>query len=100
MVEGKNKVNELNIEFNNYLNEFKKLSVLEKREEILYSIKELIAFFDQVSNVENISIEYLKSNEILDNKKSDNEGEFLESLLVYIENAKNIIGQYLDKSNN
>lgn len=93
-------MNELNIEFNNYLNEFKKLSVLEKREEILYSIKELIAFFDQVSNVENISIEYLKSNEILDNKKSDNEGEFLESLLVYIENAKNIIGQYLDKSNN
>lgn len=90
-------MNELNEAFNEYVEEFKKLTLKEKREEVLSSIKELIAVFETFAKVDNISLEYLKNNEILDIKKSDTEDDFLEAELVYIENAKNLIGQYLDK---
>ena len=85
--------------FNSYMEEFKKLSIQEKRDEIMKAIKELIAIFQSFANMDNINLEFLKSKEILDIDKSDTEDDFLEAELVYIENAKNIIGQYLDKKN-
>lgn len=90
-------MDELNQAFNEYVLEFKKLNTLEKRDEVLKSIKELIAIFEKLAEVDNISLEYLKNNEILDIKSSDTEDDFLEAEIVYIENAKNLIGQYLDK---
>ena len=90
---------ETNKVFNEYIDEFKKLTTMEKREEILNSIKELIAVMEQFAKIDNISLEYLKNREILDIKKSDTEDDFLEAEIVYIENAKNLIGQYLDKTN-
>lgn len=90
-------MDELNQAFNEYVLEFKKLNTLEKRDEVLKSIKELIAIFEKLAEVDNISLEYLKNKEILDIKSSDTEDDFLEAEIVYIENAKNLIGQYLDK---
>lgn len=90
-------MNDLNQAFNNYVEEFKKLTTEEKREEILKSIKELIAIFEKLAALDNISFEYLKNKEILDIKVSNSEDDFLEAEIVYIENAKNLIGQYLDK---
>lgn len=90
-------MNDLNQAFNNYVEEFKKLTTEEKREEILKSIKELIAIFEKLATLDNISFEYLKNKEILDIKVSNSEDDFLEAEIVYIENAKNLIGQYLDK---
>lgn len=85
--------------FNEYMEEFKKISIQEKRDEIMKAIKELIVIFQGFANMDNINLEFLKSKEILDIDKSDTEDDFLEAELVYIENAKNIIGQYLDKKN-
>lgn len=85
--------------FNEYMEEFKKISIQEKRDEIIKAIKELIVIFQGFANMDNINLEFLKSKEILDIDKSDTEDDFLEAELVYIENAKNIIGQYLDKKN-
>ncbi len=90
-------MSEINETFNDYILEFKKLTTIEKREEILNSIKELIVIFEQMAKMDNISLSYLKSQEILDIKKSNTEDDYLEALLVYLENAKNLIGQYLDK---
>ncbi len=90
-------MSDINETFNDYILEFKKLTTIEKREEILNSIKELIVIFEQMAKMDNISLSYLKSQEILDIKKSNTEDDYLEALLVYLENAKNLIGQYLDK---
>ena len=90
-------MNEINEAFNICMSEFKKLSLIEKREALLYSIKELIAIFEKLSEDANIKLEYIKNGEILDTKNNDSEEDFLEAEFVYIENAKNIIGQYLLK---
>lgn len=89
---------ELNEAFNGYLNVFKTLETDEKRNEILTSIKEIIVIFEQLAKIDNIELEYLQNNEIIDIKSKDfTEDDFLEAELVYIETAKNIIGQYLEK---
>ena len=99
MQEEGNSMDETNQAFKEYMEEFKKLSIQEKRDEIMKAIKELIVIFQGFANMDNINLEFLKSKEILDIDKSDTEDDFLEAELVYIENAKNIIGQYLDKKN-
>lgn len=91
---------ELNNLFNEYINEFKKLDTMEKRNEVINSIKELIVVFEQLATKDNINLHYLKNNEITDLKKKDvSEDDFLEAEIVYLEVAKNLIGEYLDNKN-
>ena len=91
-------MDELNLAFNKYIEEYKKLTVLEKREELIKSIKELIAGFEKIATVDNIELHYLRNREINDLKGENvSEDDFLEGTLVYIEVAKNIIGEYLGK---
>ena len=92
---------DLNIEFNNYIEEVKKLSVEEKREELINSILHLISVFDTLAKEENIRLNYLTNREILDiNKENVSEDDFLEAALVYLEMAKNIVGDYSYNINN
>lgn len=87
---------ELDIAFDNYMNEFKKLTTKEKREEVIYSIKELIAGLEYLATQEQIKLHCIKSKEILDlNNEEVSEDDFIEAALVYIEVAKNMIGEYL-----
>ena len=89
---------ELNLAFNNYIEEVKKLDTAGKRDELIYSIKKLIAIFESFAKEDNIEINFLKSREILDlNNTTVSEDDFIEAALVYLEVAKNIIGEYLLK---
>ena len=89
---------ELQLSFNKYIDEIKKLDTLDKRDELIYSIKELIAIFEQLATIDNIDLHYLKNREINDlNNKNVSEDDFLEASLVYLEVAKNLIGEYLSK---
>ena len=91
---------ELNKSFEEYMSEFKLLNVSEKRTEIIDSIKELIAVFEQLAINDDIELHYLKNREINDLKnKVVSEDDFLEAELVYLEVAKNLIGEYLVKKN-
>lgn len=92
-----NDYNELNVTFDQYMAEFKKLSIEKKRDEIINSLKELIVLFEELSRSENLQVKHLKSREINDLKNNNvSEDDFLEGELVYIEDAKNMIGTYLD----
>ena len=92
-------MDELNIEFNNYIEEFRKLDTNLKREELIKQIKDFIAILTVIAKEDNLDVEYLKSREILDlNKESISEDDFLEAAMVYIENAKNIVGQIFEKT--
>lgn len=92
-------MNDLNNSFNQYLEVFKRLSIQEKRQDIIYAINEITASFASLAEDENVNIEYIKSKEINElNNGYETEDDYLEALLVYIENAKNVLGQYLLKT--
>ena len=87
---------ELNVAFKEYIEAFKQMEVADKRQEIIRSINEITDMFDQFSSQEGIQVSYLKSKEITELKEGyESEDDYLEGLLVYIENAKNVLGQYL-----
>ena len=72
--------------------------IAEKRKEMINNIKEMIAMIEQMATDEGIVLNYLRSREILDlDEGRESEDDYLEALLVYVENFKNILGQYLDK---
>ena len=91
---------ELNNLFQEYMDEFKKMSTLDKRNEIIDSIRELIIVFEQLAIKDGIELNYLKNREINDLKnRVVSEDDFLEAELVYLEVAKNLIGEYLIRKN-
>lgn len=89
---------ELRDSFNEYLKVFKQMDVASKRREIIFAINEITASFDSLAKQINVDVDYLSSKEISELKNGDeSEDDYLEALLVYIENAKLILGQYLLK---
>lgn len=82
--------------FTEYMDAFKELDISEKRIEIINSIKEVSALLVKLADDDRISLKCLNSKEILNFKNGrETEEEFLEALLVYIENFKEMLGQYL-----
>lgn len=82
--------------FTEYMEAFKELDISEKRVEIINSIKEISALMVKLANDEGMNLKYLNSKEILNFKNgNETEDEYLEALLVYIENFKEMLGQYL-----
>ncbi len=91
---------ELNLAFNNYIEEVKKLDTTRKRNELINSIKQLIAVFESMAADDRIELHFLKNREILDLSNNPvSEDDFIEAALVYLEVAKNMIGEYLEKKN-
>lgn len=91
-------MNELDKTFNEYVEAFKQLDIVGKRKEIINRISEITAMFDMLATDINIPVSYLKSREVLELKDgNESEDDYLEALLVYIENAKSVLGQYLLK---
>jgi len=89
---------ELNIQFNNYIEEFKKLDINSKRDEFIRILKEFVVILNVMATNEGVETTFLKNNEILDlQKEYVSEDDFIEASLVYLENAKNIIGEFLEK---
>lgn len=92
---------DLDIVFNNYIEEFKKLETPDKRKELINSIKEMIVGITSLAENENINLNPLKSTEILDLKDGEEtEDEFLKVAITYLEIAKNLVGEYLNNKVN
>jgi len=92
-----NNMDELNQAFIEYVNEFKKISTKEKRQELISSIKDFIAAIELLARNDGIKLHYLQKIEVDDlNKEKVSEDDFLEALIVYIEVAKNMLGEYLN----
>lgn len=91
-------MNELDITFKEYIEAFKQLDIVDKRKEIINRVNEITAMFDMLAAQADLPVSYLKSKEILELKDgSESEDDYLEALLVYVENAKSVLGQYLLK---
>jgi len=91
-------VNEVEIAFKEYVAAFKQMETTDKRQEIIRAVNEITAMFDMLADQSNIQLSYLKSNEVSELRDGhESEDDYLEALLVYIENAKSILGEYLVK---
>lgn len=87
---------ELNKEFLGYLDAFKTLNVDEKRNEVVRSVNELSAIIMYLADKESMNLEFLKGYQTAEFQNGlEKEDIFLDSLIVYIENAKNLVSQYL-----
>ena len=94
-------MNEVEIAFKEYVDAFKQMETIDKRKEIICNIIDVSAMFVMLATESNMQLSYLKSNEVTELKDGyESEDDYLEALLVYIENAKSILGQYLAKVNN
>ena len=75
--------------FTEYIESVKKLPLIDKKKEVIDSIKELIASIDFLGQQNNIELHYLSSKEILDiSDENMPDDDYVEALLVYIEVAK------------
>lgn len=91
-------MNEVEIAFKEYVEYFKQMEISDKRKEIIRNINEVTIMFDMLASESNLELSYLKSNAITKlNDGHESEDDYLEALLVYIENAKSVLGQYLSK---
>jgi len=91
-------MNEVEIAFKEYVDAFKQMETPDKRKEIIRNINEITAMFDMLASEANIQVSYLKSKEVSELKDGyESEDDYLEALLVYIENAKSVLGEYLVK---
>lgn len=89
-------MNEFNNAFNEYMESFKALDIPDKRMEVINSVKEINAIVEMLAKQSEVELSFLKSNEILDMKNGlESEDDYLEALLVYIENFKNLLAQYI-----
>lgn len=83
--------------FYGYIEEFKKLSTQEKRNELLNSIKEIVVAYLALAEQDGIKLNTLRSNEILDlDSGKESEDDFLEAAIAYVEISKNLMGEYLN----
>lgn len=94
-------MDDLEVAFKEYASAFKQMEIPDKRKEIIRNINEISAVFDMLATESNIQLSYLRSNEISELKDGyESEDDYLNALLVYVENAKTLIGQYFLKINN
>lgn len=95
-MEEQDNIIELQSSFTEYIDTVKLLPLNEKKQEVIDSIKGLIANIDMIAQMDNIELHYLKSKEINDiSKEPVSDDDYVEALLVYIEVAKNMLGEYL-----
>lgn len=94
-------MDDLEVAFKEYASAFKQMEIPDKRKEIIRNINEISAVFDMLATESNIQLSYLQSNDISELKDGyESEDDYLNALLVYVENAKTLIGQYFLKINN
>ncbi len=85
--------------FDKIIFEYKKFPLTQKKEILLYEIKEMIALYLSIAESNNIPVNLLKSKEILDiNSNNYNEEDYVEALYVYFNVLKEIISGILDNN--
>lgn len=94
MIEEKQKI------FTAFIDEFVKLNIDQKNNEIIEKQKVILAFLLKFAAERGIQFEFLKSKEITDieNNKGTNE-DYLEAMMVYTQNIEELLGLILGSIN-
>ena len=91
MIEEKQKI------FTSFMDEFVKLNVDQKNNEIIEKQKVILAFLLKFASERGIKFEFLKSKEISDIEGNNGTNEdYLEAMMVYTQNIEELIGIILE----
>ncbi len=86
-----------NKEFNNYIEQFKKMPIKTKKALTIEEMKKLLAFIEKIKKDFNINNEILFNREILDvAEKEKTEDDFVEAIFVYICSIEESLASYVD----
>lgn len=87
---------ELKQAFEDYIEKFKDIDIVDKKAKVISKLKEFNALISTLIESEGKEPYYLKSKEVSElNNGMESEDDFLEALLVYMENSENLLAQYL-----
>lgn len=90
MIEEKQKI------FTSFMDEFVKLNINQKNNEIIEKQKVILAFLLKFAAERGIQFEFLKSKEISDIEDNNGTNEdYLEAMMVYTQNIEELIGLIL-----
>ena len=85
--------------FTPVIDSYKRLSLSDKRQEIINELKLMIVIFEKLCDDNNIQYRDIKSKEVLDLKNgAETESDYLEAVFVYIEYLKEVLGSYLERN--
>lgn len=83
--------------FDELIEKYKKLSLNEKRNNLVKDFKEMIAVYLYLAESNNIPVELLNTKEILDiNDKNYTEDDYLEAIYSYFNVLKEIVSRLLE----
>lgn len=93
MIENKQEI------FKEFMNEFVKLNVEQKNNEIIEKQKIILAFLSEYAQQHGIKFEFIKSKEIRDiiNNEGTNH-DYLEAMMVYMQNIEELVGLILNQN--
>ena len=84
--------------FDNYVDKYKKLSLIDKKRLVEQEIEELIVVLNALNEKYGNSSKILFNREILDLKKEDaTEADFVEAMFVYSYSIKELLASLIDR---
>ena len=87
--------------FSEVIDNYKRMSISDKREEIVKELKLMVVIFEKLCEENNIEYRKIQSREILDlNSGKETEDDYLEATFVYVEYLKEVLGALFDKIQN
>ena len=81
--------------FNSYMEEFKKLDVSQKQNEVMDKLKKILAYLTVYANNNGISYTLVKSKELQDLENNPTSDDYYEAMMVYLENIDEIMGSII-----
>lgn len=87
--------------FSEVIENYKRMSISDKREEILKDLKFMVAIFENMCEENNIEYRKIQSKEILDlNNGVESEDDYLEAAFIYVEYLKEVLGALFERIQN
>ena len=81
--------------FNNFMEEYKKLTTDQKSDEVIEKLKSILAYLTLYAANNNIEYTSIKSVEIRDLSNDPTIDDYLEAVMVYSQNIEELIGTIL-----
>lgn len=85
--------------FDEYVESYKKLTLIDKQKEIENEFKKILGFLDQLNVNSGIDSSMLYNREILDTQKEYTEDDFAECVFVYLHALEEYLADYINGIN-
>jgi hypothetical protein len=83
-------------DFNELVDEFKKLSTNEKRELTINEMKSLLAALSSLNSIKSNDVKILFNHEVIDlNKENYTEDDYIEAIYTYIFSIKELLADFI-----